>query len=150
MSNPWLLHFPFDTKADSSDDLAAITLAQDSANGPVSSGPGSAVHHGGAGGLNHVPPQFVQYLPYSLQKLNTLYIAHGVLASIAFVIFFPAGSILLRILPGRLGVVMHVVFQALAHILFAIGFGIGIYYTHKIKFGQWALVGLFLSFLLMS
>ncbi|KAB8343078.1 hypothetical protein FH972_022672 [Carpinus fangiana] len=105
-----------------------------------SSGPGaSSGRSGGAGGLDQIPPQFVQFLPYSMHKLHAMYIAHGVLAGVAFVVFFPMGAILQRVLPGRLGLVAHVVCQSAAHVLYAVGFGIGIYYTHKIKFGRWAL-----------
>lgn len=55
--------------------------------------------------------------------------AHGVLACMAFIIFFPTGAISLRILPFRSVVWVHVGIQGFAFLMFIIAFGMGIYLT---------------------
>jgi hypothetical protein len=59
-------------------------------------------------------------------------IAHGVLASLAFVIFFPFGAISIRLFnfPGL--VWFHAVVQVIAYLLFIAAFGIGIYLATQI------------------
>jgi hypothetical protein len=59
-------------------------------------------------------------------------IAHGVLASLAFVIFFPFGAISIRLFsfPGLLW--FHAVVQVVAYLLFIAAFGIGIYLATQI------------------
>ncbi|KAL5387829.1 hypothetical protein DPSP01_003227 [Paraphaeosphaeria sporulosa] len=54
-------------------------------------------------------------------------IAHGVLGALAFVIFFPAGAIAIR-LASFTGVVwFHAAFQAFAYIVYIASFGLGVY-----------------------
>ncbi|KAF2449853.1 iron reductase domain protein [Karstenula rhodostoma CBS 690.94] len=54
-------------------------------------------------------------------------IAHGVLAALAFVIFFPTGAIAIR-LASFTGVVwFHAAFQAFAYIVYIAAFGLGVY-----------------------
>ncbi|KAL5394800.1 hypothetical protein PMIN06_006326 [Paraphaeosphaeria minitans] len=54
-------------------------------------------------------------------------IAHGVLAALAFVIFFPAGAIAIR-LASFTGVVwFHAAFQAFAYMVYIAAFGLGVY-----------------------
>ncbi|KAK0636553.1 hypothetical protein B0T17DRAFT_519367 [Bombardia bombarda] len=62
---------------------------------------------------------------------------HGILAALAMVVLFPLGSILMRILPGRLGLWIHGIFQLLAFAVFIAGVGLGIYLvrTVQIPFG---------------
>lgn len=59
-------------------------------------------------------------------------IAHGVLASLAFVIFFPFGAISIRLFsfPGLLW--FHAIVQVVAYLLFISAFGIGIYLATQI------------------
>ncbi|KAF2020454.1 iron reductase domain protein [Aaosphaeria arxii CBS 175.79] len=54
-------------------------------------------------------------------------IAHGVLASLAFVIFFPAGAIAIRLssFPGAIW--FHAVFQVFAYVVYIVAFGLGVY-----------------------
>lgn len=56
-------------------------------------------------------------------------IAHAVLACLAFVFFFPTGSILIRVasFPGVLW--LHAAFQVFGYIVFIAGFGLGVYYA---------------------
>ena len=66
------------------------------------------------------------------EKAQRAMIAHGVLASLAFVIFFPFGAISIRLLsfPGLLW--FHAVVQVIAYLLFIAAFGIGIYLATQI------------------
>lgn len=54
-------------------------------------------------------------------------IAHGVLASLAFVILFPAGAIAMRLasIPGI--VMIHAAFQVFAYLVYIAAFGLGVY-----------------------
>ncbi|KAF2670563.1 hypothetical protein BT63DRAFT_241331 [Microthyrium microscopicum] len=54
-------------------------------------------------------------------------IAHAALASVAFVFLFPAGAIAVRVLPGRLALFVHVLFQVLAFVIFIVAAGIGLW-----------------------
>lgn len=53
-------------------------------------------------------------------------IAHGVLASLAFVIFFPAGAIAIRMASFPGVVWLHGAFQIFAYIVYIAGFGLGV------------------------
>jgi len=53
-------------------------------------------------------------------------IAHGVLASLAFVIFFPAGAIAIRLASFPGVVWLHAAFQVFAYIVYIAGFGLGV------------------------
>jgi hypothetical protein len=54
-------------------------------------------------------------------------IAHGVLASLAFVILFPAGAIAIRLasFPGVIW--LHAAFQVFAYLVYIAAFGLGVY-----------------------
>lgn len=67
-------------------------------------------------------------------------IAHGVLASLAFVFFFPVGAIVVRIIPGRLAVWAHVAIQMFAYVLFIIAAGLGFYMLRKVDIPAYDLV----------
>ncbi|KAF4545850.1 Integral membrane protein [Lasiodiplodia theobromae] len=81
--------------------------------------------------------------------------AHGVLACMAFIIFFPTGAISLRMLHFRGAVWVHVGMQGFAFLMFIIAFGMGIYLTkdnyasetHP-TIGKVVLVMLFIQFIL--
>jgi hypothetical protein len=90
---------------------------------------GGSGYGGGAsfGGLN-------------FSQATTLRLAHGVTAALAFVIFFPAGAISIRLLPGRLAFWMHVIFQVLGYLTYIAAFGIGVYLARMFTFGSFSLV----------
>jgi hypothetical protein len=67
-------------------------------------------------------------------------LAHGVLASLAFVFFFPVGAILVRALPGRSAMLAHAVFQGVGYTFFIAAAALGIWLTQTIKFGHLNLV----------
>lgn len=62
-----------------------------------------------------------------MESRRRLIIAHGVLAALAFVIFFPLGSILIRLgsFPGLW--LIHGLFQLFAYAVYLAAFGIGIW-----------------------
>lgn len=72
---------------------------------------------------------------------------HGIVASVVFVVLFPLGSILMRILPGRLALWVHGIFQVLTLMVYIAAVGLGIYLARmvQIPFGGGDLV----SFLLL-
>ncbi|KAF2266425.1 hypothetical protein CC78DRAFT_531546 [Lojkania enalia] len=59
-------------------------------------------------------------------------IAHGVLASLAFVVFFPLGSILIRLgsFPGLW--LVHGLFQIFAYMVYIAAFGLGVWFVNNI------------------
>jgi hypothetical protein len=61
-------------------------------------------------------------------KRRNILLAHGVLASIAFLVFFPFGSIIMRV--GRFNGVLqaHIATQILSWLLFVTAFGLGLWY----------------------
>lgn len=61
----------------------------------------------------------------------TVSIAHGVLASLAFVIFFPAGSILIRLASFRGLWLVHGLFQIFAFIVYIAAFALGVWMTQQ-------------------
>lgn len=54
-------------------------------------------------------------------------IAHGVLASLAFVILFPAGAIAIRLASFPGVVWLHAAFQIVAYLVYIAAFGLGVY-----------------------
>ncbi|KAF1995627.1 hypothetical protein P154DRAFT_445173, partial [Amniculicola lignicola CBS 123094] len=57
---------------------------------------------------------------------------HGVLASLAFVVFFPLGSILIRLGSFRGVWLVHGMFQIFAYLIYIAAFGIGIWMIQDI------------------
>lgn len=67
---------------------------------------------------------------------------HGILASLAFVILFPIGSILMRVVPGRLALFAHAGTQVIAVLIYVAAAGLGIHLvsTIRLPFGNGSLV----------
>ena len=63
---------------------------------------------------------------------SKILIAHGVLAALAFVIFFPVGAILIRLGSFRGVWLVHGIFQLFAYIVYIVAFGLGIYMANNI------------------
>jgi hypothetical protein len=76
----------------------------------------------------------------NFSQATTLRLAHGVMASLAFVIFFPFGAISIRLIPGRVAFWLHVVFQVLGYLTFIAAFGIGVVLAKEFTFGSFSLV----------
>lgn len=66
--------------------------------------------------------------------------AHAVLASLAFIFFFPFGAIIIRILPGRAGLYLHGLMQLFAYFVYTAAVGMGIWLATYIKFSDYNLV----------
>jgi hypothetical protein len=66
---------------------------------------------------------------------NTILIAHGVLAALAFVIFFPMGAILIRLASFRGLWLVHGLFQIFAYLVYTAAFGIGVYIVTSVPVG---------------
>jgi hypothetical protein len=66
-----------------------------------------------------------------MNNINTMIVAHGVLAALAFVMFFPMGSILIRLasFPGLW--LVHGLFQIFAYLIYTAAFGLGIYFVRS-------------------
>lgn len=66
--------------------------------------------------------------------------AHGIVATVAFVILFPLGAILLRLIPGRFSVWIHALVQVLAWLLYIAGFALGVVLLRMLPSGGQSLV----------
>jgi hypothetical protein len=60
-------------------------------------------------------------------------IAHGILASLAFVILFPAGAIAIRLASFPGVVWLHAAFQIFAYLVYIAAFGLGVYLATEMK-----------------
>ena len=60
-------------------------------------------------------------------------IAHGVLASLAFVILFPAGAIAIRLASFPGVVWFHAAFQVFAYLVYIAAFGLGVYIASQME-----------------
>jgi len=76
----------------------------------------------------------------NFSRATTLRLAHGILAALAFVIFFPAGAISIRLINGKLALWMHVFFQVTAYLVYVAAFAIGIVLAKQFEFGNFKLV----------
>ncbi len=73
----------------------------------------------------------------SPSKKRTMLIAHGVLASLAFVILFPSGSIAIRLISFPGIVWLHAGFQIFAYLVYIAAFGMGIWLALPISGGHY-------------
>lgn len=64
---------------------------------------------------------------------RTMLIAHGVLASLAFVILFPAGAIAIRLASFPGVVWLHAIFQVFAYLIYIAAFGLGVYIAMQME-----------------
>ncbi|GAB7353118.1 hypothetical protein MBLNU459_g3657t1 [Dothideomycetes sp. NU459] len=122
-------------KRDSDDTCSDSSSGSD--QGPPASGssgpPGSSGSQGGPGtspfGLSNAG------IPFGgdFEKANRIFMAHGIMAALAFVILFPFGAISVRLFsfPGL--VWAHAFVQLLGYLLFIIAFGLGIYMATQLR-----------------
>ncbi|KAL2131501.1 hypothetical protein VTI74DRAFT_4966 [Chaetomium olivicolor] len=78
-------------------------------------------------------PRYQGGFDFDIEKAEMVRGVHGLIASFALVIFFPLGSILLRVLPQRWKVGMHVLMQAMGALLLCIAVALGIYLVVVVK-----------------
>lgn len=69
--------------------------------------------------------------PQSNQRM--MLIAHGTLAALAFVIFFPMGSIAIRLASFPGVVWLHAAFQVFAYLVYTAAFGLGVYIANSLN-----------------
>lgn len=90
---------------------------------------GNSNNYGGPYGSGRGGPS--QSFIDSRQKIL---IAHGVLAALAFVLFFPVGSILIRLGSFRGVWLVHGIFQLFAYIVYIVAFGLGVWMVNNIPY----------------
>lgn len=66
-----------------------------------------------------------------MDKGNRVIIAHGVLACLAFVIFFPASAITIRLARFSGAIWVHAALNAFALMLYIAAVGLGIYFAKQ-------------------
>jgi small-conductance mechanosensitive channel len=59
-------------------------------------------------------------------------LAHGILASLAFVLLFPMGAILIRLGSFRGAWLIHAIFQLVAYIVYTAAFGLGVWMVQNL------------------
>lgn len=96
--------------------------------------PGSSSSGSGSGNGNY------GYAAFDYGQASTIRLAHGVLASLAFVVFFPFGAISIRVIPSKVAFYLHVAFQVLGYLTFIAAFGLGVYLAREVHFGSFRLV----------
>jgi hypothetical protein len=69
-----------------------------------------------------------------MDSRQKMLIAHGVLAALAFVLFFPLGSILIRLGTFRGVWLVHGIFQLFAYIVYIVAFGLGVWMVNNIPY----------------
>ncbi|KAF3040196.1 hypothetical protein E8E11_007935 [Didymella keratinophila] len=114
--------------------LAATTVsAQYGPGGEY--GPGGSNDNGGFGGGGNSNGGFSSGQGGPSQSFidsrQRMLIVHGVLASLAFVILFPAGSILIRLGSFRGAWLVHGLFQIFAYLVYTAAFGLGIWLAQQ-------------------
>ncbi|KAF2010996.1 hypothetical protein BU24DRAFT_427198 [Aaosphaeria arxii CBS 175.79] len=92
-------------------------------------GPGYGPY--GRGGRGRGPFGYTSYQDF-LNQREKIVIAHGVLAALAFVIFFPAGAILIRLGSFRGAWLIHGLLQTFALVTYIAAFGIGVWMVNNV------------------
>ncbi|KAL5113623.1 hypothetical protein ACEQ8H_008488 [Pleosporales sp. CAS-2024a] len=95
--------------------------------------PSGAGNTNGANGANQVTPGFVSTGKARGSDRKAKIIAHGVLASLAFVILFPAGAIAIRLASFRGVVWLHGAFQVFAYAVYIAAAGLGIHIASDLR-----------------
>ncbi|KAH7081047.1 hypothetical protein FB567DRAFT_532356 [Paraphoma chrysanthemicola] len=67
-----------------------------------------------------------------MESRRKMLIAHGVLAALAFVIFFPVGAIMIRLGSFRGVWLIHGIFQLFAYIVYIVAFGLGVWMVNNL------------------
>lgn len=80
---------------------------------------------------------------FDSEKADRIRNVHGILGALAFVILFPVGSVLMRVLPGRLALWAHALFQVASYGVYIASAGLGIYLVQEVQlpFGGGSMVG---------
>ncbi|KAK4194404.1 hypothetical protein QBC40DRAFT_213658 [Triangularia verruculosa] len=89
--------------------------------------------NGNAGGYRYRNRNGNDRAPFDTQQAMNYRTIHGILASLAMVVLFPIGSIILRVLPGKWGLWVHAIFQVLSTFIYIGGAALGIYLVTLVK-----------------
>jgi len=125
-------------------------------------GPGGSGYGGYGGGFDNSRGSPADYLngqgegpepeinsPSDISRFNSLNyskaanarIAHAALASLAFIVLFPLGAICIRIpLPGKVGLILHGLFQLFAYLVYTAAVGLGIWLCVYVRFDGYHLL----------
>jgi hypothetical protein len=71
--------------------------------------------------------------PFDVGQAETIRHIHGGLAALAFVAFFPIGSILMRVVPGRHAWLVHGITQVLGYCVYVAAAALGIHLVQMVK-----------------
>lgn len=76
----------------------------------------------------------INELSAAYTKQQRILVAHGVLASLAFLILFPFGAISMRLMsfPGL--VAFHAIFQGLSYLVYLVAFGMGVWMASQMEY----------------
>jgi len=77
--------------------------------------------------------QIVPFLPIDWSLARHVRLAHGVMAAMAFLAFFPIGGITVAVLPGIIGTAVHAVLQITGLIFYLIAFAMGLWMATTIR-----------------
>lgn len=109
--------------------IASIASAQQSGGASSAAAPAAAA----APAMMMLPA----YLLSFITEVEHASIAHGTIMCLAFVIFFPAGSFVIRLGHFKGVVYVHAAIQMFAYILALAGMGVGAFLAHApTKFGR--------------
>jgi len=89
----------------------------------------------GNGGNGFGGGNFNNFVGFNIQEAMHTRRIHGILATIAFVIVFPVGSIAMRIIPGRFSWLLHALIQMAGFVLYIAAAALGIKLTQDVRFG---------------
>ncbi|KAL0943057.1 uncharacterized protein CTRU02_200943 [Colletotrichum truncatum] len=116
--------------------LASLTMAQQFPGFPGNgNGNGNGFGNGNGNGNGFGGGNFNNFVGFNIQEAMHIRRIHGVLATIAFVIIFPVGSIAMRLVPGRFGWIVHALIQMAGFILYIAGAALGIQLTQMVRLG---------------
>ncbi|KAI1208913.1 uncharacterized protein F4807DRAFT_104065 [Annulohypoxylon truncatum] len=121
--------FPFYEAGDDGEGI--IWGGWGSGSGSGSNGGDSSGGYGSSAGSDS--SGFDVYPDFDVEKAMNYGTAHGVIAALCFAILFPAGAILMRIIPGRHAWWIHGVFQVIAYLLYIAAAALGIRLIQIIK-----------------
>jgi hypothetical protein len=82
----------------------------------------------------------VPFIPVNWLEARHIRLVHGVLAGIAFVGLFPFGAMAAALLPGMIGVGVHVAIQMLGFLFYLIAFAMGIWVASNVRWRDFDLV----------
>lgn len=93
-------------------------------------------YDGGSGSSSGSGSQFDNFqggVDFDINAASRVRAIHGILAAVAMVILFPAGSILVRVLPGPFALWCHAIAQLVAICVFIAAFALGVHLVREVR-----------------